>query len=180
MKKNILYFLIGLLTYPQIIKSQSKPENYYNSNFEKITRIEFLEISKQKSYSYNKYDLDDQVANILYQPKTKGKLTTEEFISLKKHLGKNQSLLDGVIIIIYYPGKDRCNKKTSNSQWNIFDKDFMKDLKKLNVNNLFWVYKNDEDLKYYYPKKINWKKMKINLLKKLFLKCNTHVLAPRQ
>ena len=90
MKKQHLAFITFLfLINSQILFSQSKAENYYNANFEKISKEEFKKTSKQKEYRYNQFDLEDQIANILYQPKTKGRLTAEEF-----SLVKNKEFLD--------------------------------------------------------------------------------------
>ena len=171
MKKQRLTFVITLfLINFQILFSQSKVENYYNVNFEKISKEEFEKTSNQKGYRYNRFDLEDQIANILYQPKTRGKLTLEEFSSIKNQLNKIASLKNGYIIIIYYPGKDRCNGMERNSTWNIFDRDYGKEVTKLVENNQFWIYKNNENLKYYYPKKINWKKDENQVFEKLFFK----------
>ena len=171
MKKQHLAFITFLfLINSQILFSQSKAENYYNINFEKISKEEFEKTSKQKEYRYNQFDLEDQIANILYQPKTKGRLTAEEFSLVKNQLNKINSLKNGYIIIIYYPGKDKCNGMERNSTWNIFDRDYAKEINKLAENNQFWIYKNDEKLKYYYPEIINWKKDENQIFEKLFFK----------
>lgn len=169
-KKRLTLVAIIFLVNFQILFSQSKVENFYNVNFEKISKDEFERTSKQKGYRYNQFDLEDQIANILYQPKTRGKLTLEEFNGIKNQLNKINSLKNGYIIIIYYPGKDRCNGMERNSTWNIFDRDYGKQVNKLVENNQFWIYKNDENLKYYYPKKNNWKKDENQVLEKLFFK----------
>lgn len=170
MKKTLSYFLAFFLFQVLNVNAQSKPENYYNLNFEKITKTEFEKISKQPNYRFNQYDLDDQIANILYQPITKGKLKPEELELVRKYVDKIEPSKNDFLIIIYYPGKDRCNEGNSNSTWNIFDKDFTKDANKLVNNNTLWIYKNDEDLKYYYPKKINWKNDENKFIENLFFK----------
>jgi len=162
--------LVVLLSFLQTLSSQSKPENYYNSSFDKIDKSEFDETLKKEGYRYNKYDLENEIANILYQRKTRGQLSHNDFNDLKNQLNKIAPISDGIIVIIYYPGKDWCNQKESNSTWNIFDNDYKKNLKKLNITNQFWIYKNDENLKYYYPKKINWQKDEDQLIENLFFK----------
>ena len=162
--------LIAILINLQSTFAQSKAENYYDVNFQKISKNDFDNFSKQKNYRYNQFDLEDQVANILYQPKTKGKLTKEEFDIVKNQVSKINPLKNGYIIIIYYPGKDRCNGMERNSTWNIFDRDYQKEVNKLVENNQYWIYKNEENLKYYYPKKINWKKDENQLIENLFFK----------
>lgn len=169
--KNIFTCLLTfLLTSFQLTTAQTKIENFYNSDFQKISKEEFTKTSKQNGYGYNKYDLEDQIANILYQPKTRGKLKQGELDSLKNQLSKIDTLKNEYIVIIYYPGKDKCNQKNHNSNWNIFDKDFKKEIDNLSKNNVFWIYKNDKDLKYYYPKKNNWQKDENKLIENLFFK----------
>lgn len=170
MKNKIPYFLVMFLIKISLLHSQSKSENYYDSSFQKISKEEFEKLSKQKGYSFNQYDLEDQVANILFKPKTKGKLTSEEFNLVKKQLNKISPLKNGYIIIIYYPGKDSCNEVKRNSNWNIFDKDYQKEVNKLKDNNQYWIYKNDENLKYYYPNKVNWTKDENQILENIFFK----------
>ncbi|MDD3004802.1 hypothetical protein [Flavobacterium sp.] len=170
MKNTLLYFLPFFLFQCILLNAQIKPENFYNSNFEKITKTEFEKLSKQPNYRINQYDLNDQIANILYQPKTKGKLTVEEFAQLKQYLEKIEPYKNDFIIIIYFPGKDECNQKKSNSRWNIFDKDFIETANKLVNSNILWIYKDEEDLKYYYPKKINWIKDNDKTIENLFFK----------
>lgn len=170
MKKILpLIFTLILINF-QTVFSQSKAMKFYDVNFQNISEKEFKNLSKQKNYRINQYDLEDQIANILYQPKTKGKLTREQFDMLKDHVDKLNPLRDGYIIIIYYPGKDRCNGREGNSTWNIFDRDYQKEINKLIVTNQYWIYKNDENLKYYYPKKINWKKDENQFIENLFFK----------
>lgn len=88
MKKTLSYFLAFFLFQVLNVNAQSKPENYYNLNFEKITKTEFEKISKQPNYRFNQYNLDDQIANILYQPITKGKLKPEELELVRKYVDK--------------------------------------------------------------------------------------------
>jgi hypothetical protein len=77
---------------------------------------------------------------------------------------------DELIVIIYYPGKDRCNGMERYSTWNIFDRDYLKKLNKISDVSHHWIYKDDENLKYYYQKKIGWKKDSNQLIEKMFFK----------
>lgn len=168
MRNTFICFLSIILMPISILNAQAKPENYYNSSFEKIAKTEFQNLLKQDNYRFNKYDLKEQIANILYQRKTKGKLNPQEHNLVIKHLKEIEPYKNGIIIIIYYPGKDGCNQINTPSRWNIFDRDFVKKANRLTINNVLWIYKNDEDLKYYYPEKINWVKDKKNFFENLF------------
>jgi len=169
MKKslNLVYFVI-LLT--SNLFSQNKEKKYYNTSFDSIGEKEFYNLLKRDNYNYNSFELADQHAYVLYQRKAKGKLSTDELAELNKYLLNMGSIDNKINVIIYYPGKDYCNKKEGNSTWNIFDSDYSKEVKKINTVNQFWIYKSDEDLKYYYPKKVQWRKDEGQFIENLFFK----------
>lgn len=170
MIKYIAFIFILIFINFQTVFSQSKAENFYDTSFQSISKNEFENLSKRKNYRVNQFDLEDQIANILYQPKTKGKLSRAEFDRVKNQINKIDQLKDGYIIIIYYPGKDRCNGMQRNSTWNIFDTDYQRKVNKLILNNQYWIYKKGDNLKYYYPKKINWRKDEEQVIEHLFFK----------
>lgn len=170
MKKRTPFVLIVFVMGFQLLFSQSKVESYYDENFEQISRLAFEIKSKQDDYRSMEYEINGQNAKILYRRKVKGKLTTEAFDAVKKQLNQINPLKKGFIIIVYYPGKDRCNGGERNSSWNIFDRDYERKVNKLVDNNHYWIYKDDENLNYYYPNKINWKKDENQLLENIFFK----------
>ncbi|WP_414844217.1 hypothetical protein [Chryseobacterium sp. IT-36CA2] len=170
MKNTFRYLFTFLLVSFQSLNAQSKVESFYNYDFQKISKEKFDSIADLRGYSYNQFETEDQIANILYQPTTKGKLNSEEYDSLKKMLSKIAPLKNEFIIIIYYPGKDKCNKQNARSGWNIFDRDFKEEVNRLSINNVFWIYKNNEDLKYYYPRTSKWQKDENAVIEKLFFK----------
>lgn len=164
MLSYLMFFFVG------ICSAQNKTEKYYDDQFRKIPKDKFEYLLTKNGYRANQYEIDGQISNILYQTKTKGKLTEEEFKNVKSYLSKMKPLQDGLIVIVFYPGKDSCNETDSESGWSIFDKDYQKELKKLKITNSFWLFKDDEDLKYYHPKKINWIKDNERLIEKTFFK----------
>jgi hypothetical protein len=168
MKKTALIALL-LILFNSILYSQNKLNKYYNTNFENISEKEFNDFLLNDSYRYNSFELEDQFAFILYQRKTKGKLSTEELEKLNKSLLNKGNLNNNITIIIFYPGKDNCNGMERISTWNVFDNDYLKQAKKNSFNN-FWIYKSDENLKYYHPKKVDWKKDDDQIIEKLFFK----------
>jgi hypothetical protein len=149
--------------------SQNKLTKYYNTDFENISEKEFKDFLLKNNHQYNRFELEDQFAFILYQRKTKGKLSAEELEKLNISLLNKGSLNNNITIIIFYPGKDNCNNSNSISTWNVFDNDFLKKVEKKNLNN-FWIYKSDEDLKYYHPKKVDWKNDDDQVIEKTFFK----------
>lgn len=161
---NLLFFCVG------ICSAQNKVENYYDDQFQETSKDAFNLLLKKDGFRANQYDLEDETAYILYQTKTRGKLTEDEFKNIKLYLNKMNALKDGLIVLVFYPGKDNCNGTDRESTWTIFDKDYQKELKKLNIENSFWLFKDDEGLKYYHPKKINWTKDNERLVEKTFFK----------
>ncbi|MQP53154.1 MULTISPECIES: hypothetical protein [unclassified Flavobacterium] len=169
MKRTALIALL-LILFNTILYSQNKLNKYYNTNFENISEKEFNAFLLKGNYHYNGFELEDKFAFILYQPKTKGKLSTEELEKLNKSLlNKGNLNNNNITIIIFYPGKDNCNGMERNSTWNIFDNEYLKQVKK-NSFNSFWIYKSDENLKYYHPKKVDWKKDEDQIIENLFFK----------
>ena len=96
-----------------------------------------------------------------------GQLSELDFSKLKSNLSAEEIKSD-LILIVYYPGKDKCNGMERVSTWNVFDRDFTSQLNKIANNNQFWVYKNDENLKYYHPKEVKWQLDTAQLVEKTF------------
>lgn len=150
--------------------SQEKKLFFYNENVEEITKDEFY---KQRNYQKNLdlyFENDTLINCVLIQRKNYGQLSEEDFKKLKNSLSSNTNLDGELIVIVYYPGKDRCNGMERISTWNIFDNDYLRKLRKINSYNHFWIYKNDENLKYYHPRKVKWTKDTDQIVEKLFFK----------
>lgn len=152
------------------IYSQKKIATYFDENLNEINESEFNALTIQPNYQYNTYELNDQVANIAYKRKTTGKLSLEEFDLLKQALKFKGNLNNKLTVIIFIPSLDNCNKENQNSTWNVFDRDYLKKLGNISDFNHFWIYKNDENLKYYYPKKNNWQFDNDQVIEKIFFK----------
>ncbi len=98
-----------------------------------------------------------------------GQLNEQDFSMLKSNLSVKEIKSD-FILIIYYPGKDKCNGMERVSTWNVFDQDFTAQLNIIVNHQQFWVYKNDENLKYYHPEEVTWQLDKEALVEQLFFK----------
>ncbi len=163
-------FFLLLIIFSNSLYSQNKIEKFYNTNFENISRTEFQQYLAKENYSYNTFELEDQFNYFLFQPKTRGKLSSEDLTILNNYLLKKGTLDNNITVIIFYPGKDSCNAIQQVSRWNIFDNDYLRKLREINSTNHFWIYKSDENLKYYHPKKVDWKKDDDQVIEKLFFK----------
>lgn len=164
------FFILTTLFIANYGFSQEKKLFFYNENIEEITKDEFY---KQRNYQKNLdlyFENDTLINCVLIQRKNYGQLSEEDFKKLKNSLSSNTNLDGELIVIVYYPGKDRCNGMERISTWNIFDNDYLRKLRKINSYNHFWIYKNDENLKYYHPRKVKWTKDIDQIVEKLFFK----------
>lgn len=166
-RKQILFFL--LLFNCAIIHGQEKIVKFYNVAHQEIDKKEFLEYQNSQQYRDIYFENDSSVVGLLVRIKNLGKLNQEQFKQLNHNLDTNKKKED-FMVIIYYPGKDKCNGSERKSGWNVFNRDYLKNLNKIGSYSHYWIYKNDENLKYYYPKKINWTKDKNQFIEKTFFK----------
>ncbi|HBH47809.1 MAG TPA: hypothetical protein DDX98_04180 [Bacteroidales bacterium] len=164
------YIIIFCLLIPLILSSQEKKIKYLNENYQEIDKDEFLNGKSSKQYLDLYFESDTLIQCLLVRRKPIGRLNESQFNELKENLSIKDKIEDDLIVIIYYPGKDRCNGMERYSTWNIFDRDYLKKLKKISDISHHWIYKDDENLKYYYQKKIDWKKDNNQFIEKLFFK----------
>jgi hypothetical protein len=159
---TLLLFIINLSF------SQEKKKIFYNDNFEEVTESNFY---KQKNYERNLdlyFENDTLITSLLIKRKNYGQLNDSIFKKFQKNLLPNKELIYEIIVIIYYPGKDNCNRVDRSSRWNIFDNDYLKKLNKITKFNHFWIYKDDENLKYYHPRQVKWEKDNNQFIEKTF------------
>ena len=142
MKKYFISLL--LVSAVNLAYSQVKKKIFYNENLEEITESSF---HKQKNFEKNLdiyFENDTIMISFLVKRKNYGKLDESNFKKLKKNLS---------------PDKELINKIT---------KDYLKKLNKICDYNHFWVYKDDENLKYYHPKEVKWEKDNNQFIEKTF------------
>ena len=163
------YFSIVLLLFIiNLSFSQAKKKIFYNTNFKEITESNFY---TQKNLETNLdlyFENDTLITSVLVKRKNYGKLNDSILKKLQKNLSADKELTNEITVIIYYPGKDNCNGMERNSTWNIFDNDYIITLNKITNYNHFWIYKDDENLKYYHPKQVKWEKDTNQFIEKTF------------
>jgi len=167
MKIVILFILILNCL---LVQAQEKDVIYYNEIHQNIDKKEFLKYKNTLEYFDIYFENDSIITGLLVRKKNLGKLNKQVFYQLKKNLNLEENYKKDLIVIIYYPGRDNCNEKDTKSGWNVFDRDYLKNLNKIGSNSNHWIYKTDEDLKYYHPKKVDWRKDKNQLIEKTFFK----------
>lgn len=145
----ILYVLLSIQLY-----SQEKQFIYFNESYQEINEKEFLKGRSSREFLSLYFENDSLIQCLLIRRKKIGKLNKNHFSQLKEILSINDIVKNHLIVVIYYPGKDRCNDtKKRYSGWNIFDRDYLKQLNRINDISHHWIYKNDKNLKFYYQKK---------------------------
>lgn len=168
-KFRIIFFL---LLFPLLVYSQDKGKRlvYYNENFDEISSNEFNKATSRNEFLDLYFNNDSLAYGIFIRRKKIGKLNENRFKKINEYLSFPFKGESKFAIIIYYPGKDGCNKTVKNTSWNIFHNDFLKKIKKKKNLKHFWVYKNNNGLHNYYPNKVNWQKDDKRLIEKIFFK----------
>ena len=164
------YSVLVLISIVNLSFSQIQKKVFYNENLEEISESNFY---KKKNVQKNLalyFENDTLKTSLLIYRKNYGLLNDSVYKILKKSLSFDKELINDLIVIVYYPGKDGCNGTKSTSAWNIFDNDYLKKLNKIGSNNHFWIYKDDENLKYYHPKQVKWENDKNQVVENLFFK----------
>lgn len=181
--KITFIFLISIISLSSLF-SQDKKKKFYNEDIQEITEKEFYNQNNNRVNLPLYFESDSIISGVLIKRENKGKLTSKKYAETLKNISPNKKLKNDFIIIIYYPGKDKCNGREIVSTWNIFDKDYEKKLKKNNSVDLFWIYKNDENLKFYHPDDVLWQKDKNEFIEKLFFElhypCFSAVVIDKQ
>lgn len=171
MKNCFSIYLIALFF--NLSFSQDKKTIFYDENNKVVSKFEYQRRANHFSNLSLNFENDTLIGSILIKRKIYGKLNDSIFTTLKKMFSLENELTKELIVIIYYPGKDRCNNaREKMSPWNIFDNDYLRKLNKIASNNHLWIYKNDEDLEYFYPKKVKWQADKDQFVEDLFF--NNH------
>lgn len=168
MRLTFLFIIFTSLAF-----GQERPIVFYNESGEKISKQKFI---KTKDYNKN-LDLylenDTTQIGLLITRRKFGQLDKNTFKYLKSYLTEltdNQIDSTQNIVINYltaYPKKNET--KNSRSGWNVLDRDYLKNLHKIENINQFWIHSSEcDNLEYYHQKRINWIEDEENLLKKLF------------
>lgn len=177
------YSILILISIVNFSFSQVQKKVFYNENLEEISESNFYkQLNFQKNLDLH-FENDTLKTSLLITRKNYGQLNDSIFNNLKKSLSSDKELSNDLIVIVYYPGKDRCNGTEKRSTWNIFDNDYLKKLNKIGSYSHFWIYKDDENLQYYHPKQVKWENDKNQLVENLFFKlhypCSSAVIIDK-
>lgn len=167
--KLYILFIISVIQY-QLMYSQSKSISYRDENFKEISKEHFENLATQKEYRWNQFENEQEVIQVLYQKQTLGKLTSQELADFKKYLNLYKPLRNGLIMIVFYPGKDSCNDLGRKSTWNLLEENFQKEVNKTGIITQYWLYKSIENLHNYHRNHIEWMLDKDQFVEHLFFK----------
>lgn len=168
---------------------KQKPVYYYDLNG--------YEISKENySIKANRFKPTDErlipilletdtcYISILKKRKNIGRLSKSQLTSLLKYLNYAEGkIVNQYSVILYHPGRDRCNDgrfRSNGHDNNIYDRKLPKRIKSVLNCNIFWIHKKDESLKFHRARYIDWQLDKEQFLEKLFFEyhygCNSFVI----
>ncbi|QYA26930.1 hypothetical protein G3I01_15985 [Gramella sp. MT6] len=169
--KNLLWFLLIVFSFK--CYGQHKAYKFYHEKGFEISRKEFYEIRNNPDYLPLYLENDTARYGVIFYREKYGLLKDSEFQNLKDYLNSLKSdgiAADDVIVINYLTGVSEAEQnKNSRTNWNIFDRNYVRKLKKITDVSHFWISPVDkEKLKYFYSNRVNWQKDNENLVKELF------------
>ena len=144
-------------------------EIYLNDDLENISKSEYNRTNNEPTFNL-KFDLDTLIVNVKVLRVKKGKISIQKLDSIKTYLSKSSGKEineNGIIVINYFPGLDRCNSGDGNPY--LLEK-YNRYLKKINrIKNVrsFFVFKSIEGTKKY-GRKLEWIKDVGNIIEKTF------------
>ncbi|PZR19643.1 MAG: hypothetical protein DI539_13390 [Flavobacterium psychrophilum] len=165
MKQLLFYFFFVATT----CNAQSKKELYFDTDSTAITKNEFIKRTDHAINVGGSVEKNGVVINKLFIRKKIDTLVPEKYIQLRKYLNMSGSNFDNQIIVInYYSGLDTVLPNEGRSQWNLYNKNYAKKLKKMGNISQFWIYKYDKNLSHHHADEINWHHDKSGLIEKTF------------
>lgn len=184
MKKILLTFIIGILIYScSATKTAKDKTRYFDENNVEISKSKFNRIR-----STNKL-LDIPGDSVNHKKLTlrekRGKINDRKSLELLLEKATNRELdSDKPIVIIYYPGKDRCNSSgTTNTEWIKSWYGQLEDgLNQVAQVKPLYIFKDNDGLEKYNGI-LNWKKDPEKTIERLFFEyhypCSSFVVISK-
>lgn len=175
--KNYILYLVLLFT---IKSGAQKSTIYLDDSLNVISKLEFKKPLKQYE-SITSIVFDSVKAKVKFNKTYEGKLSDEEHKHLKEELisGSNIAILnDDIIVINYYPGKDKCNSSGNRDFVKNRYQDYNSQISKLKYVKQFFVYKELKGIENY--GNLNWLADPNKLIESTFFKihypCGSYVI----
>jgi hypothetical protein len=164
-KYYILLFLVSIWS----LSFGQKKEVYLNDDLNEISKEKFDSISEKVSINL-RYELDTLIVNVKVLHEKKGTLSKDELTNIKTTLStisKRELPNNTTLVIDYYSGRDVCNVSSVNYFSTRIYSYYLRDLKKMDHINQFYVYKADKGLKQF-GNKAKWHPDTNQLIETLF------------
>lgn len=158
MKKILLTFIIEILIYSCSATKTGGKTKYFDENNIEISKSKFNRIRSTNKLLDITGDSINHKKLILREKR--GKINDRESLELLLEKATNRELdSDKPIVIIYYPGKDRCNSSgTTNKEWIISWYRQLEDgLNQVAEVKPLYIFKDNDGLEKYYGI-ISWEK----------------------
>ena len=168
MKLTFIFILLTSLAF-----GQKKGVVFYNEAEEEISQAEFAATKNYRENLDIYLENDSTIIALLIAREKFGYLDKSSFNDLKSYLtnisGKEIDSAQYIVINYLTPLPKKADTKKSWSTWNVLDRDYPWELRKIANINQFWVHSPEcDNLEFYRPKRINWIADKENVFKKLF------------
>ena len=182
--KKILTLIFFLITINCLFcQIQNSKIEYFDELGKKITQDQYVEKIKSQKFTTIVTDTTNNVH--LTQKIQAGKITNKQkFDSIISRDFGNKYNSNLPLVIIYYPGRDYCNKANNGKKWNPiknrYYNELEKGLRKLGKHNMFYVYKSNNGLKEGNKGYKKWYSDPDGIFEKLFFKyhypCNSYII----
>jgi hypothetical protein len=184
MKKILLTLIFGVLFYScSIIKIGNNKTKYFDENNAEISKSKFNQIRSTN----NLLDIPGDTINHkkLTLREKRGKITNRVLLELLLEKEINQKLdSNKPIVIVYYPGKDRCNSSglaTTESR-KIWYKQLEDGIYEIAQTKPIYIYKDNDGLKKY-DGVMNWHKDPEGTIERMFFEyhypCSSFVVISK-
>lgn len=184
MRKKNLILIFGFLMYScSSLKLRNNSLKYFKENNVEIDKVKFNQILSTNKFLVIQGDSTNYKKLILREKR--GKITNRASLELLLEKVINRELdTTKPIVIIYYPGKDRCNSNDSSkteSRKNWF-KNLEEGIYKIAKTKPIYIYKDKDGLKKY-DGILTWHKDPESIVEKLFFKhhypCSSFVVISK-
>ncbi|MUP44687.1 hypothetical protein E0K83_02880 [Gramella sp. BOM4] len=171
---QIRIFLYGLLFIGSAATySQNFTYRYFTEEGDELSRKEFFQPNDNNNYSAVYFEKDSLIFGVRYRREKYGTLEDSTFQKVKDYLNtlKEEPIGENDMIVINflsYVNLEEQKKKTP-SNWNIFNREYLRKLKKIDNVSQFWISRlPSEQMKHFTSERIDWKQDKQGIIPEVF------------
>jgi len=171
MKKYVILILFLVVNFAS---SQNKKTYYYDSKGNQLTEDDFYAnrfVNDELTKQFFHFENDTSYISIFYPSKKRGKLKQSQLDSLKVYLNSISSTVNTFnkyLLIHYRSGNFPYEERKTENTWEGFKKYYWKKLKKKRNPNQFWVYKDEDNIKFLNKGGLDWIQDKYKVIGEFF------------